>query len=392
LQVYDWRGEADVDKLFREEVYKIQSSIDLSTGPLMKLGLFKRDDGDRLLWVIHHLVVDGVSWRILLEDVETLLLQFESGKPLQLPPKTDSFQRWAKGLVEYATSQALLREIEYWSEIARRVSVTLPLNGPVEINFSRDEESLVFHLSEAETADLMGPAHQSFGTEVNDLLLGALALAAGEVFGWSDVLFYLEGHGREEILDDINVNRTVGWFTSEFPLILSVPAEARSGGLSRFIRETKETLRRIPHKGIGYGILRYLTPSEYKAGMPEMSAEGISFNYLGQFDTGSTTSPRLLVSREGVGSEVGVDDIREHELTVIGSVAGKRLTMAIAFNRRHMDRSFIEALSAAYQLYLRQLMAFCLKQEKKVLSPSDLTYNELSIEDMDAIDSLFTNS
>jgi hypothetical protein len=256
-------GEDEVQVWVEQKVDESQTSIDLERGPLMKTTLFHLEKGDYLLLILHHLVVDGVSWRILLEDLETLYRQYKHGEPLALPLKTDSFKLWSEKLSLYADSSEFLKERSYWEGVIEAAAGILPIprDFPGTDKILEDSDQVSFQLDEAETEKLLTRVNQAFATETNDMLLTSLALAIANVYGHDAICIALEGHGREEILDGIDISRTVGFFTSEYPVILDMSYKTE---MARQIKEVKESLRRKPHRGIGYGILRYLTGAENK--------------------------------------------------------------------------------------------------------------------------------
>ncbi|MCP4155193.1 MAG: non-ribosomal peptide synthetase, partial [bacterium] len=253
----------------------------------------------------HHLAVDGVSWRILLEDIQTCLKQAHQGEPLLLPEKTDSFKYWSEKLRQYAAGQfgkALFKEKEYWETIENTEIKPVPVDNKITREKRKQKycDSVAMDLDKNETEDLFKKVNWAYGTEINDILLAALALALKEWKGLDKTLVNLEGHGREPIIEDVDINRTVGWFTSQYPLLLDLKNNpgGKDKSLSYTIKTVKETLRRIPNKGINYGILKYLTKKALQAadhieplregtlreGVPLCEGPEISFNYLGQFD------------------------------------------------------------------------------------------------------------
>jgi len=386
LQIYDLRKHENAGQVLENRANEIQASIDLEKGPLMKLGLFHLDDGDRLLIIIHHLAIDGVSWRILFEDIETLYQQYIKGEPLVLPPKTDSFKRWSEKLYEYANKASFLREKKYWAELE---SMEVPdlmrdFNGD---NCYRDISILSFSLSEEETENLLTRVNNAFGTEVNDILLTALGLSIKKTIGNTRVLIALEGHGREEIFKDIDVSRTVGWFTTMYPIILNVSYE---DDLARQIKEIKENLHRLPNKGIGYGILKYLTAAEYKEGIEFKLKPQICFNYFGQFDT-DVEQVSFGVRRESTGNITSMEEQRKYELDVSGMITYKRLFMSIAYSRKRYKKETAETVMSCYEEELRRIISYCASQEKRQLTPSDFTYKELPMEDIGEIEALIVN-
>ena len=235
-----------------------QASLNLSEGPLMRVVLF--DLGPqrtgRLLIVIHHLAVDGVSWRILLEDLQTTYRQLSRGGTVTLAPKTTSFKHWAERLAEHAQSEAMHDELVYWSAASRRCVGRLSVDHPLGINTEASTQSVSVSLTEVETQSLLQEVPSVYRTQINDVLLTALVQALRGSTGDAALIVNLEGHGREAIFDDVDVSRTVGWFTTIFPVLLELKEDAAPGAA---LRSIKEQLRAIPNHGMGYGLLRYLS-------------------------------------------------------------------------------------------------------------------------------------
>ncbi|MCP4154861.1 MAG: hypothetical protein GY757_44475, partial [bacterium] len=273
LEVFDFKNltEKNIKKRIPMEASRLQAGMDLKTGPLVKLGLFKTASGDHLTIAIHHLVVDGVSWRILLEDIQTTLKQALQGEPLSLPGKTDSFKYWSEKMRQYAAGKygtKLFKELKYWETIENTEIIPLPVDREIH-GITRKKrkrkyyDSVTMNLDKTETANLIQKANWAYSTEINDIFIAALALALKEWSGLEKIRINLEGHGREPIIEDIDINRTVGWFTSQYPVLLdlkqiSPDKQAGQDKISYTVKAVKETLRRIPNKGINYGVLKYL--------------------------------------------------------------------------------------------------------------------------------------
>jgi amino acid adenylation domain-containing protein/non-ribosomal peptide synthase protein (TIGR01720 family) len=381
LQSYDLHKQENAVELMEEKANHIQSSIDLEKGPLMKLGLFRLDDGHRLLIVIHHLVVDTVSWRILFEDIENLYRQYKKGEPLNLPLKTDSFKVWAEKLSNYATTGALLNQKDYWKEIG---SLPVPrLGKDIEggENVAENTAVLSFHLNQTETRQLLTEVNKAFSTEVIDILLTALVLAARKTYGHDRLLIALEGHGRQEILEDVDISRTVGWFTTLTPLLLEI---SFPDDLSRQVREIKETIRRVPDKGIGYGILKYLTPGEHKEDISFEQQPQLCFNYLGQFDA-ELGQMSFKIADESAGNTVSKNTNREFDLDIVGLIRDEQLEMSLIYNKKDYKPETMQAFLHHFQSQLSRVIAFCISREEAEITPSDLGYSELSIEELETI-------
>ena len=360
----------------------LQASFHPETGPLLKLGLYRMNDGHRLLMVIHHLVTDGVSWRVLFEDLAQLLTQIEEGQPLTLPPKSDSFQTWARALDQYARQPRLLAELPYWRKVKNlsKEAFVLPRDFAAGSNLVKDIATQSFTLTKEETGALLTSAHNAFGTDTQDLLITALAMGLNRHWGARRLLLTLEGHGREEIVQDIDLSRTVGWFTSTYPVVVDV-----DGGqdLAAHITHVKENLRAIPHRGAGYGILTHMTPKELLDEDLKVHPP-IIFNYLGQFDTDLSKLP-FAVAAENAGSERHPEGERRFDWNVSVMAAGGRLEYSIIYSAKQYKEETMRAVLAAIQLRLRDLMDVCLSKKERRFSPSDFTYKLLSQKQLDSL-------
>ncbi|MEI6412066.1 MAG: amino acid adenylation domain-containing protein, partial [Bacteroidota bacterium] len=368
LQLFFLPTGDDAQQLLLQKANEVQASFDLQTGPLFKAVVFRDEQGikpDRLLLVIHHLVIDGVSWRILMEDLEIAYKQVLAGEKLKLTEKTASFQLWANTLSEYVAQQFPEQQIAYWnsvSEASRALPGFVP-DQPDAENRMSDNRELVFLLSVEETNALLHQANQAYHTEINDLLLTALSRALHASFGSDAYSITLEGHGREEIVD-LDISRTVGWFTSIFPFILSHHNDA-----GRHLQEVKEALRKVPNKGVGFGLLRYLADMKSLQG-----ASQISFNYLGSFDQFGDNSNRLFgFSNAEVGDSSSPRAPRLHELDVLGMMIGGQLRISISYSAKRMAAARMESLIAEYQNALQSLIEHCVSVEYGRLSPADFS-------------------
>ncbi|NEN85515.1 non-ribosomal peptide synthetase [Paenibacillus elgii] len=382
LEVMDFRKAGDnVAQAIEARANEIQSSIELSTGPLMKLGLFRCADGDHLLIAIHHLVVDGVSWRILLEDLASGYEQAVSGQAIRLPDKTDAFRIWAEKLAGYANSPAMEAERAYWQQVDQLECKPLPrdfaqVGQEQAYGLMRDSETVTVQWSQEETELLLKRAHRAYNTDINDLLLTALGMAVYRWTGIERVSVGLEGHGRESILPDIDITRTVGWFTSEYPVALEMGAADASDTLAYRIKRVKDSLRQIPNKGIGYGILKYL--SEASGDACDAAKPEISFNYLGQFDQ-DLTHHALQVSPFAYGSEISGQTERSHALDISGSIAGGELTFTVSYSGKQYRRETMERLAGLLHSSLRDIITHCAAKERPELTPSDVVFKGLAL-------------
>jgi non-ribosomal peptide synthase protein (TIGR01720 family) len=381
LEAFDLKNIQDAKKEFERRVNEMQASINLAKGPLMKLGLFHLEDGDRLLIVIHHLVIDTVSWRILFEDMETLYNQYKNGERMELPLKTDSFKLWSEKLSEYSNSELFLREKRYWNGLESESVSTLDKDFEAEGNYINDMERISFRLDAEETNALLKKVHEPFGTEINDILLTGLGIGIRETFGSKKVLVAMEGHGREEIIKGINITRTVGWFTTIYPVILDM---VYKDDLARQIKEVKEFLHQVPDKGIGYGILKYITSESNRSELEFKLKPQICFNYLGQFDE-VLQQKFFKISDESLGNNVSLAGERDYDLEVSGMISDGQLRISIHYNKNHYTSKTVRRLISNYEEGLREIISYCLEKKNRELTPSDFDYKELSMSEIDTI-------
>ncbi|MDK8180277.1 non-ribosomal peptide synthetase [Paenibacillus sp. UMB4589-SE434] len=368
LCIYDLTGTEIANEYITDLCTELQASMKLAKGPLVKLGLFKTDKGDYLLVSIHHMVVDAVSWRIIMDDFETLY----DGQEQKLPLKTTSFQEWASKQKQYASGSALKNELKYWNSIGD--SEIKELNKekvPQNIHGAKIvKQSIV--LDKAYTEKLLTKVNKAYATEINDILLSALTFTMGNFNQTERILINLESHGREQIVDDVDITRTVGWFTSQYPVVLHTKER-----VSDLIKNTKDTLRRIPRKGIGYGMLKYLSPFELNV----LRKPDISFNYLGQFDE-NISGENFTLSDISPGDSVSKDSGRLYPLNISAMVLHKQFSLTLSYIREEFNDGTIEGLLQHYIESLKLIIDHCISQEHVELTASDLTDENIAWEEL----------
>jgi iturin family lipopeptide synthetase B len=382
LEEKDLRGYSDEAHQLRVEGEALKRSFSLTSGPLMKLGLYHLQQGSRLLIVIHHLVVDGVSWRILFEDIDSLYEQHRKGVPLKLPMKSDSYALWLSYLKVYSNGSMYRRAAEYWKRVesASEVSSHWPVVDHVSgRNRYQDISAVGFTLNAELTSQLLGEVHRSYGTEINDLLLCAMLLALEKTYGHRQVQVDLEGHGRESLEQGEHIVRTVGWFTSIYPVGLR---KEKGESLGKVIRQVKESLHQVPQHGMDYLLYRQMTGSANYKSSP------VLFNYLGQFDTDK--GGRLFEIRTGdTGRDVDEGSIRRNEWEVSGMVAQGELRLEVLYSQERYEGARMTEFVNHYKACLLEVMTHCLSQETISLTPSDVTHSAVSIEALDLLQSRY---
>jgi non-ribosomal peptide synthase protein (TIGR01720 family) len=376
-------AEAEQNLAIEATATELQASLNLSTGLLMRVGFFDLGvrQPNRLLLVIHHLVVDGVSWRILLEDLQTAYQQLGQGEQVQLPAKTTSFQQWSQKLREYARSTALQQELDYWRRQSRKPSISLPVDFPRGGNTMASVGCVSSTLTFPETQALLKEVPQIYNTQINDVLLTALVQAFAQWTGERILLVDLEGHGREEISDDVDLSRTVGWFTTVFPVLLNLGEASNPGDA---LKEVKEQLRGIPNRGIGYGVLRYLSENQdITKQLSTLPQAEVIFNYLGQFDRTLSESSLFGLTQESSGLARSLRGKRCHLLEINGLVREGQLLLNWSYSEEVHRRSTIEALAQSFLEALQAIITHCQSPEAGGYTPSDFSEAQLSQQELD---------
>jgi non-ribosomal peptide synthase protein (TIGR01720 family) len=387
--------EKNIAVEIQREGSRIQQSNDPTKGPLVKLGLFKTIHGHHLLIAIHHFVMDGVSWRILFEDLSLGFQQAEKGEEIVFQQKTHSFKYWADKLQEYAQSHEALKEIEYWKKVEETNLEPLPVDHRIgkEMKEIGNTAAAVVDLNEEHTGMLLKEVNQAYNTEINDILLTALGLAIKEWVGLEKVAVNQEGHGREEIIEHVNVSRTIGWFAASYPVVLDM---TNSRDLAYMIKFVKETLRKVPNKGIGYGILKYLTPPGKRKGLEFGIKPAIGFNYLGQFGQENSNdndsshhdgSSIYEFSPMNGGVNISPAFKQNCPIEISGILVNQKLCFTFFYKKYEYEKESTKKLADFYKSNLIKIIRHCSRKEGSELTPSDLVADdtELSLEVLDEI-------
>ncbi|MCI5130031.1 MAG: amino acid adenylation domain-containing protein, partial [Candidatus Electrothrix sp. EH2] len=353
--------DLSTSKDFVADLYQLteqyQASLNITEGPLTYLVFIKRHDSARLFWCIHHLVIDGISWRILLEDLQTAYKQVVAGQRLKLPPKTSSFKAWAERLANYALSTEVATESAYWQTLP---ALSLPVDKKDGKNRLEHQQNYIITFTHQETDALLNKVPAAYNTRINDVLLTALALAFTEWTGTDRILIDLEGHGRTALFDEIDLSRTVGWFTSIHPVTLTVPAGSRDSGST--LKVIKEQLRNIPQEGIGYGLLAQLVGKALPKG-------DLLFNYLGQFDQ-TLENDDFTFATEATANDISLKGIRDHLIEINGAVTQGELWLNWSYSSYCYTTNTIHLLAESYKRYLYDLIVHC-QNGKLGVTPSD---------------------
>nr|QEO73881.1 AMP-dependent synthetase and ligase [uncultured bacterium] len=336
--------------IFETDTPLTRDGLDLATGRLVKAVL--RTAESQLFVAVHHLVMDGVSWRILLEDLETAYRQGE------LPPVSTSFATWTRRLGDFVGSGGFQEDIEYWAALPEDRGST-----------AVDTRSVQVRLDARATAALLHDVPDVYRTQINDVLLSALGRVLARWTGRDEVLIALEGHGREDLFEDVDLSRTIGWFTTQFPVRLTMPG--REWG--QILKSTKEQLRAVPHRGLSYEALKYLGGQTF-AGLPR-----VCFNYHGTFEM----SDGLYRGRlDAPGRDVPPGP---YELDITGLVENGELVLTWLYSGETHDERTVRGLADDMLAALREIVGHCASPDAGGRTPSDFPLAALTQDQVDRI-------
>ena len=333
-----------LQKLMEYWTAQLPQTFNLTTGPLLKAALFSghAKDSSKLLIVAHHLVIDGVSWRILLEELQALYQSFSFAEKLAVPMmKTSSYQAWIQSLISSTTLNDLKAEQPFWLSIDQH-AYALPIDYQRGKNLEQSTASLSVQLTEQETAGWLKGLSE--GVKSHEVLIALLAKTLASWTKTDGALFDLESHGREPLFKPLDLSQTVGWFTSLFPVYLAVDNTA---SLWEMVQSIQRQLQKIPRQGIGYGLLRYIKKVHF------LHRSEVAFNYWGQFDQLFYQQNFTLDSLQFVSHS---ENQRSHLLNVDAMVKNKQLTISWTYSTHFHQTHTIQQLAQNYIDDLRRLV------------------------------------
>ncbi|NEW05816.1 amino acid adenylation domain-containing protein [Paenibacillus sp. SYP-B3998] len=382
IATYTLHGVEEPEQEIRKICGKWHSALNYEAGEMLYAGVIKGhpDGKDRLFVAIHHLVIDGVSWRILLKDLYQLYCGVEP------PPVSSSYKKWQAALMIYAQQERALEHRDYWIEKqTKSTSFVLPVDAYLNKLSDNAYEQHVAKLSRNDTQRLLKQCARAYHTQINDLLLTAWSLALSKWSGQSTVAFRLEGHGREHVVADMDLTRTVGWFTSMYPVCIEI---AEQGTLGETIQSVKEQLRAIPDRGISYGALRYCHPDEAIRSTLTGSYPQAVFNYLGQFENQEEASERdswTSFTRETAQDDISPLNHATSLLELNSSVVHEELHLFMKYSSQHYEESTIAHFMGLFFSHLQQIIDHCSQKVDETFTPSDFPMASLVQKQLDRI-------
>ncbi|WP_148707481.1 non-ribosomal peptide synthetase, partial [Chitinophaga skermanii] len=339
---------------------QVQQGLNIENGPIARVVLLELPGVKNGLFIAgHHLCTDGVSWRILCEDLESYITCIVDDKPLPVLNRTTSYRAWAERLIGLKDHPVLLKEASYWEKIVSRVQ-PFPVDHALQTpRLIRDMRRLQVSLPAHLTQSLLQNVHQAYSTRIDDILLSALQLTLQGYTGLNEHVVTLESHGREGFGADNS--RVIGWFTSMYPVLLS-----STGDLSNVIISTKESLRGIPYEGLGYGISKY-----FNKNIGLVYTPCILFNYLGRLSNLVVGRSYLTQSTDilqGTGEASAATNVYPAQLGVDGYIFEESLQFTWSYNTLEFAAGTVEKLANDYLFHLTNIIRHCINAE--VITPT----------------------
>ena len=358
-----------------------QASFDLEKGPIVKVLYFRGEEADHLAIFVHHLAMDGVSWRILLQDFQQAYALASLDQEIVFGAKSSSYRQWARALAAFAGDKAP-EDAPYWQAMSRREPPRLPVDFEGGSNLEKDREDITVSLEAGYSRLLTGEAHKAYNTEINDLLLSALIRAYGTWSGQRRILLHMESHGREHISDRLDVSHTIGWFTALYPLLLDL---GKAVDIGEQIKTIKEQFHAIPHNGLSFGVLRYLSADKSRREvLKPLDRMQIIFNYLGQFEGGEDEGP-FRESAYWQGPDHAPDAGRLAAVEINGQISAGILKFTFSYSRELHREETIRSWAENFIGELRGILEHCKNPRATVKTASDFKMAGLDNKKLDKV-------
>lgn len=384
VHCFDFAGLSSDEQVRQIEVSaaELQGRLDMCNGPVLRVGYYDLgpERTGRLLLMIHHLVVDAISWRILIEDIQRLYEALIRGQESQLPARTVSIKRWSERLTEYAQTPAAEGELDFWHSAVSGVTPPLPLDLEEGGNSVASSTRIHEMLTTEETRALLTDLPRTCNTQINDALMLALLQTISNWTGYRTLPVDMEGHGREAILEGIDPSRTVGWFTTLYPVSLELPDAASMGAR---LEAVKQQLRAIPHHGMGFGLLRYLNRNpQVAAALASRQKPEISFLYMGQFDQVFSGDALFAPAAESIGSPHDPEGARPYLLEINCLIKNGQLCVSWTYSRNRHQPETVHSLAQSYMDALRYMIAHAQSTAPATPAAPSFSGLELSADDI----------
>ncbi|SDT84455.1 non-ribosomal peptide synthetase [Desulfobacula phenolica] len=361
-------------EIIDQTLHKLQRTLDMEQGPLFRVCWFNPGPHrpGRLLVLVHHIIMDIVSWTPLIEDLMVVYRQLSKSQPVKLPMKTSSFKQWAKALKDYGTSEELKKEMPYWLDLAEHPPQPLPIDFSDKDHSHSTTQSFFMDIEPAHTRQLIDIVAPWFNTPFSNILLAALAIAFHRYSTNKQIQITVEGQGREDIGVEMNLSRTLGWFTSFYPMAFSLDS---GPALEDQIKKIIQKIEAVPNRGIGYSVLRYLSEDQRIHAVAESE---ISFNFTGQSSKnlyGIQKNSKDDKQFWGDLAEMGKIKLsestqgpRRHLIEIGAGVMDDRLIVRFAYGGKRFKQTSIQSLAQNLKHVFSEMVQVCEMESEKRLN------------------------
>lgn len=375
INEYDVKDISNKEQFIFDKCTENHESMNIYDSEMIKICAFVDEDSVDIMFGIHHLLIDGVSWRIFMDDFEYYYKKYINDEDIILREKTAYYAKWAEKLKEYSEDKDLLNEVDYWNEVVSKISQVPGKKNSSEILIKESKNELDSNY----TKKLQLEVNKSFHTEINDILLATLVKTIKDVSDNDVLSVSMEGHGREDIFDDISIDRTIGWFTSIYPVVL-----AYNDDIDKLIINTKENLRKVPNNGIGFGILKC-----YKDMFENGEKPSVCLNYLGEFGGEQKENSMFKQSKYAYGKTISDENQLSNDISINCMIIDQKFIVEISYDSCSYDEKYIDDLSFAYCENLKEIIDYCTNIDEAIYSPSDFGDSEIDSDDLAGIMELF---
>lgn len=373
----------DLTKLGESEAYdtilannnRVHESLDIEMAVTFRVVIYRLNSCDHLLLCSHHLVIDWVSWQILINDMLTVYNQHLNGYPCKLPSKTATFNDWVNYLYLYRDAAAFSNETKYWDTVAQKIQNHYSYAKPSQRNISQVEKTVASDV----ISRLQAKANQIYNVDMQELLLSAFTIACNKWKQFSSISISIEGHGREEHLNGrINITRTVGWFTCIYPVVINF-----NDDIETLIIDTKETLRTIPNHGVGFSLSKNVETLN-----TDNAYTDFCFNYLGELGGFGADNTGFTQSEIPIGETIAKDNGRVNAISVDCFVKDGDLHITLSYDKNIIDQDEAKLLVNLYAEAVSSICDFCESQNETVKTLSDMEASDIDDDELGKLNEL----
>ena len=373
--------EENLSVKLNKRINELNLTFDIENGRLLKVLLIKTEERDYLLFLVHHLIIDTISWQILITDfIEFYSNDEQQNSNLEFK-KSDSYQSWIKYQYKQSQEFDILKSLDYWDRICsltRNKAVKIISTGERNIKKSQSDFDII-------TKDKFENGNKIFNINIQDHLLAALYKSLSKMLGKSEISVSMEHNGRITENSNLDLSRTIGWFTAQYPVFIDI-TESDYGMI---LKNIKELIRQIPNNGMSYGILKYLTQDSKKNKVDLEYNMDVCFNYLGEINQQDIINKDFLISNVNNELEnynnIAYPDVLEINARIESNILKKTFT----FNSGYYSESDINKLSGLFKEEILNIIEYCSNKESVEYTPSDYSDSDLSMEDLNEIQNLF---